>query len=126
MLAVAAIYSLTSVIGKIALQYVSPLTFGPFYFLLLGFFTLTLFSIKQPGIVRVLWRRPHWHLLIGIMMGSMIVTHFMAIAKVEVAYMITVNSMIKFLVLDFMNFPIVRHLEIYGQGSPRQSKILTY
>jgi drug/metabolite transporter (DMT)-like permease len=91
MLGVAAIYSLTSVIGKIALQYVPPLTFGPFYFLLLGVFTLALFSVKQPDIVRVMWRKPHWHLLVGLMMGSMVVTHFIAIAKVEVAYMITVK-----------------------------------
>jgi drug/metabolite transporter (DMT)-like permease len=91
MMMVAVIYSLTSVMGKGALQYVPPQTFGPFYFVLLGLVSMGLFSAHRPGIVRVLWRRPGAHLLIGIFMGIMVIAHFMAIARVEVAYMIAVK-----------------------------------
>ena len=91
MLAVAALYSLTSVMGKGALQYVTPETFGPFYWCILGLSALVVFSVGRPRLARVLWRRPGWHLAVGILMGIMVVTHFMALARVEVAYMISVK-----------------------------------
>lgn len=91
MLVVATIYSITSVLGKIVLQYIPAAAFGPFYFALLGCITLALFSLKQPSIGRVLWRQPGQHLMIGLLLGTMVVTHFMAIAQVEVAYMISVK-----------------------------------
>lgn len=91
MLGVAALYSMTSVMGKGAMQYVPPAFFGPFYFCLLGVVTLVGVSIKRPGIGTVLWRRPAPTLLVGIAMAVMVVTHFLAIQKVEVAYMIAVK-----------------------------------
>ena len=91
MLSVAALYSLTSVMGKGAVQYVPARTFGPLYWCILGLSSLVVFSIGRPGLVRVLWRQPGWHVLVGIMTAVMIITHFMAIAKVEVAYMIAVK-----------------------------------
>jgi drug/metabolite transporter (DMT)-like permease len=91
MLAVAFIYSLTSVLGKGALQYVSPMVFGPFYIVVLGVVTVGVLVFRRPGAVKVLWRRPAAHLAIGSMMGVMLVTHFLAVAEVEVAYMIAVK-----------------------------------
>jgi drug/metabolite transporter (DMT)-like permease len=91
MLAVALIYSMTSVMGKGALQYVPALFFGAFYFTLLGVVTLILFSLHQPGVVTVMWRRIGPHLFIGMMMTLMVVTHFFAIEQVEVSYMIAVK-----------------------------------
>ena len=91
MLAVAALYSLTSVMGKGAVQYVPPTAFGPFYWGILGLSSLVVFSVGRPGLVRALWRRPGWHLVVGILMAIMIITHFMALARVEVAYMIAVK-----------------------------------
>ncbi len=91
MLMVAVLYSLTSVMGKGALQYVSPSFFGPFYFFLLGSVTLVLFSIREPAVVRVLWRRPGCNLLLGAAMAMMVITHFLAIERIEVAYMIAVK-----------------------------------
>ncbi len=91
MLAVAALYSLTSVMGKGALQYVPPETFGPFYWCILGLSALVVFSVGRPKLVRALWRRPGWHLAVGVLMGIMVLTHFMALARVEVAYMIAVK-----------------------------------
>jgi drug/metabolite transporter (DMT)-like permease len=91
MVAVAAIYGLTSVMGKAALRYVPPRTFGPFYFVLLGALTVTALAAHRPSSIRVLWRRPRAHLLIGACMAIMVITHFTAIERVEAAYMIAVK-----------------------------------
>ncbi len=91
MLSVAGLYSLTSVIGKGMLKYTEPSFFGPFYFVVLGFATLVVFSLQSPSSIRVLWRRPGWHLALGLIMAVMVVTHFLAMSKVEVAYMIAVK-----------------------------------
>jgi drug/metabolite transporter (DMT)-like permease len=91
MLAVALIYSITSVLGKGALQYVSPPFFGALYFVLLFIASAALFSPYQPRLVSILWRRPGPHLLIGSAMATMVITHLLAIQQIEVAYMIAVK-----------------------------------
>lgn len=91
MLAVAIMYGLTSVIGKIELQYVPPRSFAALYFALLGVLSLTLFALSQPRALPVLGRKPAVHLLIGSLFAAMIVTHFMALERVETAYMISVK-----------------------------------
>jgi drug/metabolite transporter (DMT)-like permease len=90
MLVVAVIYSLTSVMGKGAMQYTTPWFFGAFYFCLLGLvvFVLYLPAGGGPGALR---RRMMPHLLVGFLMAAMVVTHFLAIQKTEVAYMIAVK-----------------------------------
>ncbi len=91
MLLVAAIYSLTSVVGKKLLAFIPVPAFGPFYYALVGGLTLVLFSCKQPGIGRVLWRRPGPQLAIAVLLSAMVITHFLAISQVEAAYMIAVK-----------------------------------
>ena len=91
MLAVAAIYSLTSVMGKGAMQYATPVSFGAFYFALLGAVILAGYALYRPGRLAVLRHRPGAHLLVGGAMAVMVVTHFLAIAQVEVAYMVAVK-----------------------------------
>lgn len=91
MLLVSVIYSLTSVLGKGAMGYATPETFGPFYYALLGASAVLLSGLHEPSSLRVLFRRPTDHLAIGLMMAVMVVTHFLAIARVEVAYMIAVK-----------------------------------
>jgi drug/metabolite transporter (DMT)-like permease len=91
MLATAALYSLTSVLGKGALQYVSPGFFGPFYFVLLGVAASLIFASHDVRSWRALGRHPWAYLLVGLFMGAMVVTHFYAIERVEVAYMIAVK-----------------------------------
>jgi drug/metabolite transporter (DMT)-like permease len=91
MLGVAALYSLTSVMGKGALQYVTPGFFGPFYFVLLGAAATLLFASRDVRTWRVLGRHPWAHLLVGLFMGGMVLAHFYAIAHVAVAYMIAVK-----------------------------------
>ncbi len=91
MLFAAAIYSISSVMGKGALAYTTPLFFGTFYYVLLGLVVVTLFTVKSHTTVSVLWRRPWPHLIIGVFMAMMVIAHFYAIQLVEVAYMIAVK-----------------------------------
>jgi drug/metabolite transporter (DMT)-like permease len=91
MLIVAALYSLTSVMGKGALQYVPAGFFGPFYFVLLGIVASIVFARRNAKPGQVLTRHPWAHLGVGLFMGLMVLTHFLAIQHVEVAYMIAVK-----------------------------------
>ena len=91
MLLVAAIYSLTSVVGKKLLAFIPVMVFGPLYYVLVGSLVLALFSFRQPRIGRVLWRRPGPQLLIATLLSGMVITHFLAISQVEAAYMIAVK-----------------------------------
>ncbi len=91
MLGAAAIYSLTSVLGKGALQHVSPQFFGPFYFALLALLATTLFASRELRNWSAAGRNVRAHLLVGIFMAGMVLAHFHAIEHVEVAYMIAVK-----------------------------------
>ncbi len=91
MLITAILYSVTSVLGKGALQYMPPTFFGPFYFCVLGVSTLILVSVRRTNIIGLLWRRPASHLLVGWLMAVMVITHFLAIQRVEVASMLAVK-----------------------------------
>ncbi len=91
MLAVAALYSVTSVMGKAALQYTPTLFFASFYFALLGLLTLLLFGRGNPRPRALLRARLPQHLAIGALMALMIITHFAAIQLAQVAYMIAVK-----------------------------------
>jgi drug/metabolite transporter (DMT)-like permease len=91
MLITAALYSMTSVLGKGALAYTTPVFFGTLYYVVIGFTVIVVFSIGARTQAHVLWRRPVPHLAIGLFMGVMVLTHFFAIQHVEVAYMIAVK-----------------------------------
>jgi len=91
MLGAAALYSVTSVVGKKAMQLTSPVFFGSAYFMVLSLVAMSLFSIKNPRILCVLWKRPSMHFLIGGMMAIMVITHFIAIDRAQVACIIAVK-----------------------------------
>lgn len=91
MLAVAVIYSVTSVLSKEAMQYVGPIAFGPFYFALIGLLTILVLGPVAGCSIKVLWRKPGWHVLIALAMAVMVISHFLALDRVEVAYMISVK-----------------------------------
>jgi drug/metabolite transporter (DMT)-like permease len=98
MLAVALIFAFTAVMGKAAMAYLPPAQFGAFYFLLIG---LVLPLVLLPmagregsalrGLLRHLRRRPWAILTVAGLNALMIMTHFMALQRVEVAYMIAVK-----------------------------------
>jgi drug/metabolite transporter (DMT)-like permease len=91
MLLVAIIYSVTSVGGKAAMQYMTPDLFGPFYFVLLGFITLVILLIHKPKTLQALYRRPTANIMIALFMAVMVITHFLALQQIEAAYMIAVK-----------------------------------
>ncbi len=96
MLLVAAIYSLTSVMGKAAMlsaESVSPEFFGPFYFVTLGAATTVLFLVKDRSTFVIAKRFPWVNLLLGLLMAGMVVSHFYALQGTQVAYMIAVKRM---------------------------------
>lgn len=115
MLGVAFIYSIASVLGKMAMQYATPASFGPFYFAVLGTTALAITLLRNSGDVAILvsrWKQALW---VGIFMGVMIVTHFLAISLVEVAYFISVKRTsllfgILFGALLFGERHLMRHL----------------
>ncbi len=91
MLVVATIYSFTSVAGKSAMQYATPQSFGAVYYVLIGTAMVIITVFYKPATLRVLTRMPTQTLFVGVLMAVMVVTHFLALAKVEVAYMIAVK-----------------------------------
>jgi drug/metabolite transporter (DMT)-like permease len=91
MLVVAAIYALTSVGSKRALVHLPPDQFAAVYFGLLGLLALLLFGVSRPSRLRIFREQPVAALAVGVLMAIMVVAHFAAIAKIEVAYMISVK-----------------------------------
>lgn len=89
MIIVAIIYSITSTIGKIAVQHSSPIFFGFFYPLLLTIALSMVVGVK--GTLRQVVSRPLIFLSIGIFTAIMILSHFMAISMADVAYVISVK-----------------------------------
>jgi drug/metabolite transporter (DMT)-like permease len=91
MLLAAMIYGVTSVLGKGAMQYMPGLAFGPFYFMVLGTLAFMVFAIREPSSVKVVVTRywPAW--LVAGLVAVMIFTHFLALERVETAYMISVK-----------------------------------
>ena len=91
MLLVALIYSLTSVGGKAAMQWLPARQFGPFYFLLVGGAALLLFGFRRHAGLGVLRRHPWAGLAVAVLSAVMVYTHFLALERVETAYMIAVK-----------------------------------
>lgn len=91
MLGVALIYSVTSVQGKGAMQYMVGIEFGGFYFLMVGALTLAVFAVREPTSMRVLLRPSLGAIIVGALMATMVVTHFLALEKIQTAYMISVK-----------------------------------
>lgn len=93
MLCVAMIFSMTSTLGKGALQYMPAERFGPFYALLLAVVIWIPMLAMRRSVFAVVRRQPVGALIVSGAMGIMIITHFAAIQTVEVAYMIAVKRM---------------------------------
>ena len=107
MLTVAAIYSITSVLGKKAIGYSSPFFFACFYFTILGISTpLILLSLSILGRDKPLKKGPwaslvlrdlggKWTALwaVGLFQAIMVLTHMWAINMATAAYMIAVKRL---------------------------------
>jgi drug/metabolite transporter (DMT)-like permease len=91
MLGVALIYGVTSVLGKGAMRYMAGIQFGAFYFLMVGALTIAVFGLREPKSMRVLLRPRAAAVIIGALMAAMVVTHFLALERIQTAYMISVK-----------------------------------
>jgi uncharacterized membrane protein len=89
MLVVAVIYSVTSTLGKVAVQHSSPVFFGFFYPLTLTI-VLTVF-LGAKGKLGHVFSKPAVFIPIGLCTSAMIISHFIAISMTQVAYMIAVK-----------------------------------
>jgi drug/metabolite transporter (DMT)-like permease len=95
MLMVAAIYSVTAVLGKGALNLMpgAALSFGALYFSLLGGLTWLVFGLREPAAMGRVVRGGPFAWLVAALMTIMILTHFLALAQAETAYMIAVKRL---------------------------------
>jgi len=94
MLLAAFIYSITAVGSKAAMQYYAePSSFGAIYFISIAIATFLLVLVHRPKTLLILKQNIWPHLLVGSLMAIMVVTHFLAIALVEAAYMIAVKRL---------------------------------
>lgn len=89
MIAVALIYSVTSTLGKVAVQHSSPIFFGFFYPFVLTV-CLTAY-VAYKGKLRLVFSKPATFIPIGLCTAVMIATHFLALSLTQVAYMISVK-----------------------------------
>ncbi len=94
MIAVAFIYSITAVLGKLAITHSNPLFFASFYFIAHGIFAsivLSLFFRAYPW--HVIKKCPKGVLTVGLAQTLMVITHMWAISFAPAAYMIAVKRM---------------------------------
>ena len=88
MLIAAVIYSFTAVSTKAAMQYMPASQFGAFYYLSVGMVALLLFGRGGYSKIRQNFKAA---LLVALLMAVMVYLHFLALEKIEVAYMISVK-----------------------------------
>jgi drug/metabolite transporter (DMT)-like permease len=93
MLMVSFLYSLTSAMGKGALQYAPPEFFGAFYLWVLTLVSLGVFYREIAGLPALILRQPKAHFSLALAMAIMVATHFAALEQVEVAYLIAVKRL---------------------------------
>ncbi|MFZ3073291.1 MAG: DMT family transporter [Thermodesulfobacteriota bacterium] len=91
MIIVAIIYAITSTLGKIAVNHSSPVFFGFMYPLILTLILTVI--IGRKGKLREGFSRPTTFIPIGFFTSVMMVSHFMAISMIDVAYMISVKRL---------------------------------
>ena len=93
MIMVAFLFSITSNLGKIAVQHSSPIFFSIFYLFLLSFSLSLIVRFKSKNILSKAVSHPWLFLFMGISMAIMMLTHLKAVSLVEVSYMISVKRL---------------------------------
>ncbi len=91
MIMVAFIYSITSMLGKVAVMHSSPLFFSATYYPVLAAVLFPILLWKNNGEMKRLVTQFPSFSLIGIVMSLAIVAHFFAISLIEVPYVISVK-----------------------------------
>jgi len=90
-LVVAFIYSVTSALGKVAIQMSEPRFFGAVYPALLAMGLAVIYPLSGKASLRNLGARPWLGLLLGVVYAGMFFSHAVAISLVNASYMIAVK-----------------------------------
>ena len=93
MIIVAFIFSITAILGKIAVQHSSPIFFSVSYSFLISFFLFLILSFKTKQVLTKVISQPILFLSIGALMAIMMITHQKAINLIDVSYMISVKRL---------------------------------
>ncbi len=93
MIGVAFLYSITSSMGKLAIEHSSPLFFGTTYFIALNIFFVPIGFLMGKNDLRAFIARKKYKYMImpGFFYSLMVITHMSAMKLTEVAYMIAVK-----------------------------------
>ncbi len=91
MLAVAFIYGITSVMGKVGVLQIGSIAFAGLYIPLLSVVFAVFLAFYHPKALKEAFSRPVHFLLLGFFIAIMVYTHFRAIELIDVAYMISVK-----------------------------------
>jgi drug/metabolite transporter (DMT)-like permease len=89
MIMVAFIYSITSTLGKVAVQHSSPVFFSFFYPFILTLILSCIIGYR--GLFRKVVSKPVPFLAIGFFTAVMVISHFIALSLTDVVYMISVK-----------------------------------
>jgi len=105
MIIVAALFSLSSTFGKIAITHSSPLFFAGIYYPFVGLL-LAPYALSKSKVRTEAFSHPWRSIFIGISFAGMALAHFYAIAIAKVAYMIAVKrtSLVFSSILGFIFF----------------------
>lgn len=94
MLGVAFLYSITSVLGKLAVKHSNPFFFACFYFTIHGLFATFLLSLFfRAQITRLVRSCPKGVFWVGLSQSAMVICHMWAISLAPAAYMIAVKRL---------------------------------
>lgn len=93
MIGVALLYSITSSMGKMAIEHSSPLFFGITYFIALNIFFVPIgFLMGKNDLKAFIARKKYKYMIMpGLFYSLMVITHMSAMKLTEVAYMIAVK-----------------------------------
>ncbi len=91
MIIVAFIFSITSSLGKMAIENSSPIFFGSFYFILVTFFFTPIAVGKNKGKISIVKKDVIPLIPIGVTYSMMILFHMLAMSLSNVAYMISIK-----------------------------------
>ncbi|RJP59859.1 MAG: EamA family transporter [Candidatus Auribacter fodinae] len=93
MLIVAVLYTFSATLGKKALTYAEPRFFAFFYMAVVAVACFPVMYMLSGRKLRLFVHRPLVFLMVGTAMGVMVITHFVAVENMHVAYMVSIKRL---------------------------------
>jgi len=91
MLFVSLIYSITATLGKLGIIHSDPYFFGISYFILFTLLMYSFFPVTRESRPSNLLQKPLAGMVLGAVMSCMIISHMLAISKIQAAYMLSLK-----------------------------------